>query len=62
MVNNISVFPATGLTGLLMISLESAIIILVLGLIMLFMGINLYNGMNIASAKGCLCIQFFILL
>ena len=39
----ISVFPATGLTGLLMISLESATIILVLGLIMLFMGINLYN-------------------
>ena len=57
----ISVFPATGLTGLLMISLESAIIILVLGLIMLFMGINLYNGMNIASAKMLFMYTIFYL-
>ena len=57
----ISVFPATGLTGLLMISLESAIIILVLGLIMLFMGINLYNGMNIASAKRLFMYTIFYL-
>ena len=57
----ISVFPATGLTGLLMISLESAIVILVLGLIMLFMGINLYNGMNIASAKRLFMYTIFYL-
>ena len=57
----ISVFPATGLTGLLMISLESAIIILVLGLIMLFMAINLYNGMNIASAKRLFMYTIFYL-
>jgi len=57
----ISVFPATGLTGLLMISLESAIIILVLGLIMLFMGVNLYNGMNIASAKRLFMYTIFYL-
>jgi len=57
----ISVFPATGLTGLLMISIESALIILFLGLIMLFMGINLYNGMNIASAKRLFMYTIFYL-
>ena len=57
----ISVFPVTGLTGLLIISLESAIFIFILGLIMLFMGINLYNGMNIASAKRLFMYTIFYL-
>ena len=57
----ISVFPATGLTGLLHLSIESAIIIFILGLIMLFMGINLYNGMNIVSAKRLFIYTIFYL-
>ena len=57
----ISIFPATGLTGLLYLSIESAIIIFILGLIMLFMGINLYNGMNIVSAKRLFMYTIFYL-
>ena len=57
----ISIFPATGLTGLLYLSIESAIIIFILGLIMLFMGINLYNGMNIVSAKRLFIYTIFYL-
>ena len=47
----ISVFPYTGLTGDLTLSFGSTIAILVLGFIMLFLAINLYNKMDISSAR-----------
>ncbi len=46
-----SVFPVTGLTGLLSLKLGSAIVVFVLGLIVLVLAINLYNRMDINSAK-----------
>ena len=47
----ISVFPYTGLTGDLTLSFGSTIAILMLGIIMLVLAINLYNKMDISSAK-----------
>ena len=47
----ISVFPYTGLTGNLSLSIYGAIIVLVLGLIMLIFAFNLYNRMDINSAR-----------
>tara|TARA_Y100000766_G_scaffold199060_1_gene171405 strand:+ start:1328 stop:2194 length:867 start_codon:yes stop_codon:yes gene_type:complete len=47
----ISVFPYTGLTGNLSLGLYGAIIVLILGLIMLFFAFNLYNRMDINSAR-----------
>ena len=47
----ISVFPYTGLTGDLTLSFGSTIAILVLGIIMLVLAINLYNKMDISSAR-----------
>ena len=47
----ISVFPYTGLTGNLSLGLYGAIIGLILGLIMLFFAFNLYNRMDINSAR-----------
>ncbi len=47
----ISVFPYTGLTGNLTLSFGSTIAILILGIIMLVLSINLYNKMNISSAR-----------
>jgi len=47
----ISVFPYTGLTGNLSLGLYGAIIILLLGLIMLIFAFNLYNRMDINSAR-----------
>ena len=47
----ISVFPYTGLTGDLTLSFDSTIAILILGLIMLVLAINLYNKMDISSAR-----------
>jgi protoheme IX farnesyltransferase len=46
-----SVFPVTGLTGLLSLKLGSAIVVFILGLIVLVLAINLYNRMDINSAK-----------
>ena len=46
-----SVFPVTGLTGLLSLKLGSAIVVFVIGLIVLVLAINLYNRMDINSAK-----------
>ena len=46
-----SVFPVTGLTGLLSLKLGSAIVIFIIGLIVLVLAINLYNRMDINSAK-----------
>ena len=47
----ISVFPYTGLTGDLTLSLGSTIAISMLGVIMLILAINLYNKMDISSAR-----------
>ena len=47
----ISVFPYTGLTGDLTLSFGSTIAILMLGIIMLVLAINLYNKMDISSAR-----------
>ena len=47
----ISVFPYTGLTGNLTLSFGSTIAILMLGIIMLVLAINLYNKMDISSAR-----------
>jgi len=47
----ISVFPYTGLTGDLTLSFGSTIAISTLGVIMLVMAINLYNKMDISSAR-----------
>ena len=47
----ISVFPFTGLTGDLTLSFGSTIAILMLGIIMLVLAINLYNKMDISSAR-----------
>ena len=46
-----SVFPVTGLTGLLSLKLGSAIVVFIIGLIVLVLAINLYNRMDINSAK-----------
>jgi|TARA_B100001094_G_scaffold166853_1_gene161457 protoheme IX farnesyltransferase len=47
----ITVFPVSGLTGDLSIKFGSAIVVLILGIIILVLGINLYNKMDISSAK-----------
>ena len=47
----ISVFPYTGLTGNLTLSFGSTIAILMLGIVMLVLAINLYNKMDISSAR-----------
>ena len=47
----ISLFPYTGLTGDLSLGIYGAIIVLILGLIMLFFAFNLYNRMDINSAR-----------
>ena len=47
----ISVFPYTGLTGDLSLGIYGAIIVLVLGFMMLIFAFNLYNRMDINSAK-----------
>ena len=47
----ISVFPVSGLTGDLNLSVFSAILIGVIGLVMLYFSINLYIKMTTGSAK-----------
>ena len=47
----ISVFPYTGLTGDLTLSFGSTIAIFILGIIMLVLALNLYNKMDIPSAR-----------
>ena len=47
----ISVFPYTGLTGDLSLGMYGAIIVLVLGFVMLIFAFNLYNRMDISSAR-----------
>ena len=57
----ISIFPVTGLTGDLRLSIYSAVIVLILGLVMLYYSINLYNKMNINAAKKLFTISIFYL-
>ena len=47
----ISLFPYTGLTGDLSLDIYGAIIVLILGLVMLYFAFNLYNRMDINSAR-----------
>ncbi|MDA7809833.1 heme o synthase [Flavobacteriaceae bacterium] len=48
----ISVFPVSGLTGDLHLSVFSAILIGIIGLVMLYFSVNLYNKMTTDSAKS----------
>ncbi len=57
----ISVFPYSGLTGSLTLSLYGAIIVFCVGIIMLFFAINLYNRMDINSAKNLFLYTIFYL-
>ena len=57
----ISVFPYSGLTGSLTLSFYGAIIVLCVGIIMLFFAINLYNRMDINSAKNLFLYTIFYL-
>ena len=47
----VSIFPVTGLTGDLYINFGSAIVVFIFGIVMLILGINLYNKMDINSAR-----------
>ena len=47
----ISVFPYSGLSGNLSLGLYGAIIVIIMGIIMLLLAINLYNRMDIDSAR-----------
>ena len=57
----ISVFPYSGLTGSLTLSFYGVIIVLFVGIIMLFFAINLYNKMDINSAKNLFLYTIFYL-
>jgi len=57
----ISVFPYSGLTGSLTLSFYGVIIVLFVGIIMLFFAINLYNRMDINSAKNLFLYTIFYL-
>jgi protoheme IX farnesyltransferase len=57
----ISVFPVTGLTGDLRLSIWSAVVVLLLGLAMLFYSVNLYNKMNVAAAKKLFTVSILYL-
>ena len=57
----ISIFPYSGLTGALSLSIYGAIIVLVLGILMLMFAVNLYNGMNTESARRLFLFTIFYL-
>ena len=57
----ISVFPYTGLVGDLSLSIYAALIVLLAGIIMLAFAINLYNRMDINSAKNLFFYTIFYL-
>ena len=57
----ISVFPYSGLTGSLSLSIYGAIIVLVLGILMLMFAVNLYNRMNTESARRLFLFTIFYL-
>ena len=47
----ISIFPVSGLTGNLSLNFGSAIVVFLLGIVILVLGINLYNKMDTNSAR-----------
>lgn len=57
----ISIFPVTGLTGDLRLSVTSAIIVVILGIVMLYYSINLYNKMDISAAKKLFTVSIIYL-
>ena len=57
----ISIFPVTGLTGDLRLSVTSAIVVVILGVVMLYYSINLYNKMNIGAAKKLFTVSIIYL-
>ena len=57
----ISIFPYSGLTGSLSLSIYGAIIVLVLGILMLMFAVNLYNRMNTESARRLFLFTIFYL-
>ena len=57
----ISVFPVTGLTGDLKLTVGSAVLVVLLGLVMLFYSVNLYNKMNVAAAKKLFTVSILYL-
>ena len=57
----ISIFPVTGLTGDLRLSVTSAIVVVILGLVMLYYSINLYNKMDISAAKKLFTVSIIYL-
>ena len=57
----ISIFPVTGLTGDLRLSIPSAIVVVILGVVMLFYSINLYNKMDISAAKKLFTVSIIYL-
>jgi len=57
----ISIFPYSGLTGALSLSIYGAIIVLVLGILMLMFAVNLYNRMNTESARRLFLFTIFYL-
>ena len=57
----ISIFPVTGLTGDLRLSVTSAIVVVMLGVVMLDYSINLYNKMDISAAKKLFTVSIIYL-
>jgi protoheme IX farnesyltransferase len=57
----ISIFPVTGLTGDLRLSVSSAIVVVILGVVMLYYSINLYNKMDISAAKKLFTVSIIYL-
>ena len=57
----ISIFPYSGLTGALSLSIYGAIIVLILGILMLMFAVNLYNRMNTESARRLFLFTIFYL-
>ena len=57
----ISVFPYSGLVGDLSLSIYAALIVLLAGIVMLAFAINLYNRMDINSAKNLFFYTIFYL-
>ena len=57
----ISIFPVTGLTGDLRLSVTSAIVVVILGVVMLYYSINLYNKMDISASKKLFTVSIIYL-
>ena len=57
----ISIFPYSGLTGKLSLSIYGAVFVFILGLIMLIFAFNLYSRMDVNSAKKLFLFTVFYL-